>query len=124
VDKKNKKPVPLSKLKSNKNQVLVPPLKTSQKSKAIRSSGISLGLRFKEDCWVAIKVDGRTDFHRVLRKGTHETWRAKEKIEFSLGNAGAVEVEINNSPGRTLGRRGEIIRNIIFTRDEGLIIKR
>ncbi len=79
----------------------------------------SLGIRAKESCWIEVKVDGKTISKSVLKRGDFEFWEAKQRIEFSLGNAAGVDVEVNGKPLPTLGRRGQVIKNIVITK-EGL----
>jgi cytoskeletal protein RodZ len=86
-------------------------------------SAIRLGIRTRENCWVSLKVDGRLVFQRVLEKGRFESWQAKNKIEVSLGNAGAVELEVNGQVFSSLGRKGQALKNILITK-EGLKIGR
>ncbi len=76
-----------------------------------------LGIRAKEDCWLEVKIDGKTIFRNILKKGHFEYWEAQTKIEFSLGNAGGVEVEVNGRLLSPLGRRGQVIKNITVTKD-------
>ncbi|MDD4953706.1 MAG: DUF4115 domain-containing protein [Candidatus Omnitrophica bacterium] len=80
-------------------------------------SGIRLGIKTRENCWISLKVDGRVVFQRILEKGRFESWQAKDKIELSLGNAGAVELEVNGQLFSNLGRRGQALKNIIITAD-------
>lgn len=80
-----------------------------------------LGIRAKENCWVEVKVDAKTIFKNILKEGHFESWEAKERIEFSLGNAGGVEVEVNGKLVSHLGRRGQVIKNIRITK-EGLTV--
>ena len=87
--------------------------------KVIPATIVRLGISAKEDCWLQVKVDGKTTFQRVLKKGRFESWEAKEKIEFSLGNAGATVIEVNGQPIPALGRRGQSVKNIVITK-EGL----
>lgn len=87
-------------------------------------STLRLGLRAREDCWVSLKVDGRLVFRAILKKGKFESWKANEKIEFSLGNAGVVEVELNNRILPPLGRKGQSLKNIVVTKEEGLRVLR
>ncbi|MFH1458348.1 MAG: RodZ domain-containing protein [Candidatus Omnitrophota bacterium] len=87
------------------------------------NSGIRLGLRTRENCWVYVKVDGKVVFQRTLEKGRFESWQAKEKIELSIGNASAVELEVNGQLFSNLGRRGQVLKNILITK-EGLNINR
>lgn len=83
---------------------------------------LKLSVLVKEDSWVKVKVDGRTVFQNVLKRGKTETWQAKKKLELSLGNAGATELEINGKIISGLGRRGQVIKSIVIT-EEGLQIK-
>jgi len=76
----------------------------------------SLGIRAKEDCWLEVKADDKTIFRSILKKGHFEYWEAKEEIEFSLGNAGGVDVEVNGKLLSPLGRRGQVIKNIKITK--------
>ncbi len=97
-----------------------------KKVKAAAQRGISeirLGIRANDNCWVTLKVDGRIVFQRVLAKGRFESWKAKDKMELSLGNAGAVELEVNGQLFSNLGRRGQPLKNILITR-EGINIPR
>ncbi len=77
----------------------------------------TLGIRAKEDCWLEVKTDDRTVFKNILKKGQFEHWEAKQKIEFSLGNAGGVDVEVNGKLLSPLGRRGQVIKNIMITKE-------
>jgi len=87
------------------------------------SSGIRLGIRAKDKCYVNLKVDGRTVFQGELKKGRFESWQAKDKIEFALGNAGVVDLEVNGKLISNLGKKGQALRNIVVTKD-GLSIKK
>lgn len=84
---------------------------------------IRLSIFAMEDCFINLKSDGHAVFRGILAKGRSETWQAKDRIEFSLGNAGVAELEVNGKRISSLGRRGEAVKNISITR-EGLSIVR
>lgn len=84
---------------------------------------IRLDISAKENCFIQVKSDGRVIFQNILRKGRSESWQAENKIELSVGNAGAVELEVNGSRLPPLGKRGQPLKNILITK-EGLSIKR
>ncbi|MDI6758148.1 MAG: DUF4115 domain-containing protein [Candidatus Omnitrophota bacterium] len=86
------------------------------------ASGIRLGIRAKENCWISLKVDGKVVFHRTLEKGRYENWQAKDKMELSVGNAMAIELEVNGQIFSKLGKRNQQLKNILITK-EGLSIK-
>jgi cytoskeletal protein RodZ len=116
-----KKPVATSTLRAN--NTVAPPSPVETKIQKETSLGIRLGIRAKENCWMFIKVDGKVVFQRVLEKGRFENWQAKEKIELSVGNAGAVDLEVNGQLFSNLGRKGQALKNIVITKD-GLNIAR
>ncbi|MDD2679992.1 MAG: DUF4115 domain-containing protein [Candidatus Omnitrophica bacterium] len=88
------------------------------------SGGVSLVISAKENCLIWVKVDGRVVLHRVLEKGRSDSWKAKERIELSLGNAAAVDLIVNGQRFTKLGRRGQQLKNIIITEKDGLRIPR
>lgn len=85
--------------------------------------GFILGVFARDKSWVSAKVDGKVVFHGVLARGRSETWQAKEKIELSLGDAGVIELQVNDQRFTKLGRRGQSLKNIIINK-EGLKITR
>ncbi|MFH1640597.1 MAG: RodZ domain-containing protein [Candidatus Omnitrophota bacterium] len=99
------------------------PQQTVASAKTEPESGIRLGIIARENCYIPyLKTDGKTVFQGVLKKGRSETWQAKNKIEFSLGNAGAVDLEVNGRQIPSLGRRGQAVKNIVIDK-EGLKTK-
>ncbi|MBN1914115.1 MAG: DUF4115 domain-containing protein [Candidatus Omnitrophica bacterium] len=109
----------------NKNKPEVKPAPTKkQASPTVVSSAIKLVIYAKSNCYVPyLKIDGRTVFQGVIERGRSESWQAKERIDFSLGNAGAVDLEVNGKRIVPLGRKGQAIKNITIDK-EGLKIKR
>jgi len=85
------------------------------------ASQIKLGMHAKENCYLAIKADGRLVFQGQFRKGSSETWSAKEKIEFSLNNAAGVDLQVNGKAMPGLGRKGQAVKGVA-TKEEGLKI--
>lgn len=92
--------------------------------KQIPSEIIRLGIRARQDCWIKTKVDGKVTFQDVLKKGQFESWQAENKIELSLGNAGGIDLQLNGKLISPLGRKGQVIRQIVITKEEGLKIVR
>ncbi|MDD2751766.1 MAG: DUF4115 domain-containing protein [Candidatus Omnitrophica bacterium] len=112
-----------------KHTETVSPVKTEKKTQAQpeknqkipAASTIKVGVRAKENCYLTLKADGRLVFQGLFRKGSSETWSGKEKIEFSLNNAGVVELQINGKTIPGLGRKGQAVKGIV-TKEEGLKI--
>lgn len=93
------------------------PAPKETKSKKEASNGIRLGIRARENCFIVLKADGKIVFQRVLGKGRFESWQAKDKIELSLGDAGAVELEVNGQLFSKIGRKKQAIKNIMITKN-------
>jgi cytoskeleton protein RodZ len=87
------------------------------KSNKEEQAGIRLGIHAKDDCWVQVKVDGKTIFQSVLFRGRMESWAAQERIDLWLGSAGGVELEVNGSRIPSLGRKGQVLKNIVISKD-------
>jgi cytoskeletal protein RodZ len=108
-------------------KILYPELTKGAKNRFVikkeMPQGFVLGLFARDKSWISVKVDGKTVFHGVLARGRSETWPAKERIELSLGDAGAVELQVNDQRFANLGRRGHPLKNIVINK-EGLKISR
>ena len=83
----------------------------------VELSPLRLGIRAKDNCWVQVKLDGKTIFQGIIHRGQSESWQAKDKIEASIGNASAIELEVNNKILSPLGRRKEPLKNILITHE-------
>ena len=68
--------------------------------------------KFSDACWTQVKADGKTVFEGTLQKGKTETWKAKEKLVITAGNAGAVELKINGKESGKMGDRGQVAEKI------------
>ncbi len=101
----------------------IPKAKQAKAVKKEMHRGFLVGLFARDKSWISVKVDGKVVFHGVLSRGRSETWTAKERIELSLGDAGAVVLQVNDQRFASLGRRGQPLKNIVINK-EGLKISR
>jgi len=129
--KKTKSPVQAKSLEVKKPRIakpqarkLVKPTVESRSSERLTGKEgefeIRIGIHAIDDCWIQAKVDNRIIFQNVLKKGRFESWTAKDKIELSLGSAGAVQLEVNGKLIPPLGRKGQVLKNIVITKKDGL----
>lgn len=62
-----------------------------------------------EETWVEVGIDG-VDFEKgILEKGEERVWRAREEIKIKIGNAGGIELFLNERTVGELGKRGEVV---------------
>jgi cytoskeletal protein RodZ len=79
-------------------------------------SGLELNIIAQEDTWIEIQSDNEIAYKWMLRKGEQKTFKAKEKILFNkIGNAGGIKVYCNGVEFLPLGKKGEVIKNIMIT---------
>ena len=79
------------------------------------TAGVVVGLTVRKKSWVEAKVDGTTVLSRVMDEGETHRLDARDAVTLSLGNAGGVEYSLNGRPPASLGRDGEVRRNVVIT---------
>ncbi|MEB3279421.1 MAG: RodZ domain-containing protein [Lyngbya sp.] len=77
---------------------------------------VEVGITVKDESWVLIEVDGKTEFQGILSGGTQRTWKAKQELVVVAGNAGGVMVTVNNGESRRLGEPG-MVEEVVFKAD-------
>lgn len=98
-------------------------IKIEEKSFPKIEDYLRLAILAEEDTWMQIKADGNVIFKRVLKKGASETWQAKDSFELWLANAGTIKLELNGKVLSPIGRRGQLLKSVLITKD-GLTIKK
>jgi len=78
--------------------------------------GLVLTLQARQTCWVEATVDGQPVLNKVLQEGQSETVEAQGEIVLSVGNAGGVTFTVNDRQGLSLGKSGEVRRNIVISK--------
>lgn len=90
--------------------------------KDAKPKAITAVVRAQEDNFLKVKVDSQMVYQGVLRKGKAESWIAKEKIELSVADGGAIVLEIGEKIFSSLGKRGQPIKSILIN-SEGLKVE-
>ncbi|MGQ9800770.1 MAG: helix-turn-helix domain-containing protein [Candidatus Saccharicenans sp.] len=79
--------------------------------------GLQLELSFDEDCWIQVFADGNLIVDGLKLEGFRIQVRAEAELIINLGNAGGVSFRLNGQPGKSLGKKGAVVKNIKITRD-------
>jgi cytoskeletal protein RodZ len=75
---------------------------------------------FTSDCWVEASVDGRRRLSELHVQGESLQIDAEERVELTLGNPGAVRVEVNGEPYPLPEYRpGRVARDIVIALEDG-----
>lgn len=86
---------------------------TAQSAKPTEEKEMEVAIAVKDESWVLIEVDGKTEFEGVLTGGSERRWKAKEKLVVVAGNAGGVLVTVNNGQAKRLGEPGTV-EEVVF----------
>lgn len=94
------------------NKIVQPP-----SAPVAQAEPLLLKLSATELTWIQAKLNDNENKMILLKPGESVLWKGEEKITITLGNAGGVEAEINGKPQKPFGKRGEVVRNIVITRE-------
>jgi cytoskeletal protein RodZ len=72
--------------------------------------------------WLQVVVDGQVVFEGILPPGAKETWTAQKTLVLAAGNAGAVQVRVNDNPPQPLGAPGEV-KEVTLTPDQPTLLR-
>jgi len=81
-------------------------------------TGVRLLLRAESASWLAIEKDGAPSEEWTMEEGQMRVVTARKSLVLSLGNAGAVQINVNGRELGFIGYKGEVKRNILFTASE------
>ncbi len=70
---------------------------------------LTIVLSPRGDCWVSLRLDGKSVVWRVMHAGERESYEADDEIVLNIGDAGAFAFVINQREGRSLGASGEVV---------------
>jgi len=65
-----------------------------------------------DSVWVQMIIDAQEPREYLFRPGARASWKARDRFTVTLGNAGAVQFTLNQKSLGTLGRNGQVVRNV------------
>jgi cytoskeletal protein RodZ len=71
------------------------------------AGSVNLDIHPTSECWVALTVDGKKLFARLMKPGERESHTVEREAVLEIGNAGAFAYSVNGRPGRPVGDPGE-----------------
>jgi cytoskeleton protein RodZ len=75
---------------------------------------LEVSLDFTKDCWVEAVIDGRNRFSELRVQGEALQLEAQTSIALTLGNAGAVDVQVNGYPLDLNRNDGDVVRDLLI----------
>lgn len=71
-----------------------------------------------EDTWIEVQKDDEIAYKWLLKKGDRKEFTANSRIVFNkIGNASGVKIFCNGVEFQPLGKKGEVVKNLILTPD-------
>ena len=63
-----------------------------------------------ERTWLRIIIDGSREREYLLQTGEQLTWMARSEVKLLVGNAGGINLFLNDNPLKPLGESGKVVR--------------
>lgn len=79
-----------------------------------KEQNLRLTIDATDDVWMRLEIDGNVIFENILKKGSSETWQAKDNFKMLAGKADALKLTLNGNYIGTAGRG--IVRDLIIDR--------
>jgi cytoskeletal protein RodZ len=80
------------------------------------TDSLTLAATVSESVWVQIVIDDRSPQQYLFRPSRKITWRARDRFRLSTGNAGALDLTLNDRRLGVPGKRGAILRGVEYNR--------
>lgn len=78
------------------------------------SAPLQVSLDFTQDCWVEAVIDGKNRSSELRVQGEALQLEAEKSVVLTLGNAGAVEVQVNGYPLDLGRKRGDVVHDLLI----------
>jgi cytoskeletal protein RodZ len=80
------------------------------------ADSLTLTAVITDSVWFHLQIDDQEPLEFIFPPDRRRMWKARERFLVTLGNAGAVEFNLNDKTIGVLGEMSAVIRNIEFTR--------
>jgi len=63
-----------------------------------------------DETWVRIQIDNGEPKEYIFQPGARPQWKAKEGFSVTVGNAAGIELELNGTKLKSLGKSGKVVK--------------
>ena len=81
---------------------------------AAPAAPLEVSLDFTENCWVEAVTDGKNRLSELRVQGESLQLDAKQNVVLTLGNAGAVDIQVNGYPLDLEKKKGEVVKDLLI----------
>ena len=96
---------------------MLTPSRERRERQATADGALRLVVAVGESCWLEIEVDGEVVSTGLKEEGFRQEFTADTELRLWLGNAGGVSLWVNDKPLRSLGRDGQVRKDLSITPD-------
>jgi len=82
----------------------------------IHTDSLLLLATFSDSAWVQITIDSLAPREYLFKPNSQFSWKAQERFRLTTGNAGAVDITLNDRHLGVPGKVGAVARNMEFSR--------
>ncbi len=93
---------------------LQPPAAPAVPPQPAPGAPIEVSLDFAKECWVEAVTDGKTRRSELHIQGESLQLEAEKSISLTLGNAGAVDVQVNGYPLELNKKEGDVVKDLVI----------
>ena len=93
------------------------PMLTLSREGAPADGALRLVVAVGESCWLEIEADGEVVTTGLKEEGFRQEFTADTELRLWLGNAGGVSLWVNDQPLKSLGRAGQVRKDLSITPD-------
>ena len=93
------------------------PMLTPSREEAPADGALRLVVAVGESCWLEIEADGEVVSTGLKEEGFRQEFTADTELRLWLGNAGGVSLWVNDKPLKSLGRDGQVRKDLSITPD-------
>ena len=93
--------------------------KTTEKPVAKTYDSVDVVAKCDDVCWVSVTVDGKNVFEGMMEKGKEMSWKGKDRVVVTAGNAGAMELIWNGNSLGKLGNKGQVVERVMTKDNDG-----
>lgn len=79
---------------------------------AVKREDVEVVAKFDDRCWTQVIADGKTLYEGTMEKGKTMSWKGKETISITAGNAGAVALSVNGKDLGKIGETGQVVEKV------------
>jgi len=85
------------------------PVEKKLTPESVADQKLLLEITAKEPCWIEIDIDGIRSTRKLMEPGETQECNANDRIRVKIGNAGGVQMKINDKPIKSLGNSGDVV---------------